>query len=125
MTYGLLFWGLFSDSMKIFILKKKIIRTLMGCKSSDSCGKLFFNLEILPLLSQYILSLLLFIIKNMYQFMANSEIYHIDARQHANFHQPSTNMIKYQKGVYYLGVKVFNMLPSDIKKESENTRNLD
>jgi hypothetical protein len=26
------------------------------------------------------------------------------------------NVAKYQKGVYYLGVKVFNALPSDIQK---------
>ena len=55
--------------------------------------------------------------KNMNQFMASSEIYHTDTRQHANFHQPSMNLTKYQKG---LGVKVFNMLPSD--KESDNTK---
>ena len=92
----------------------------MDCRSSDSCRKLFFNIEILPLLSQYILSLLLFLIKIMNQFMVNSEIYHIDTRQHANFQHISMNVTKYQKGEYYLGVKVFNMLPSDIKKESDN-----
>jgi len=54
--------------------------------------------------------------------MANSEIYHIDTREHANFHQPSMNFTKYQKGECYLGVKVFHMLPSDIKKESDNTK---
>jgi len=43
MTYGLLFWGLSSDSMKIFILQKKIIRIIMGCRSSDSFRKLLFN----------------------------------------------------------------------------------
>ena len=66
----------------------------MDCRSSDSCRKLFFNIEILPLLSQYILSLLLFLIKIMNQFMVNSEIYHIDTRQHANFHQTSVNRTK-------------------------------
>jgi len=54
--------------------------------------------------------------------MAISEIHHIDTRQHANFHQPSTNLTKCQKRVYYLGVKVFNMLSSYIKKESDNTK---
>jgi len=54
--------------------------------------------------------------------MANSEIHHIDTRQHALFHQPSTNLTKYQKGVYYLGVKVFKMLSSYMKKESDNTK---
>ena len=63
--------------------------------------------------------------KNMNQFMANSEIYHTDSRQHANFHQPSMNLTKYQKGVHCLGVKVFNMLPSDKKKYLIIPRNLD
>jgi len=56
--------------------------------------------------------------------MVKSEIYHIDTRQHANFHQHSGNLNKYQKGVYYLGVKVFNILPSYIKIESDNPQNL-
>jgi len=78
----------------------------MGCKSSDSCRKLSFNLEILPLTSQYILSLSLyfFMVTNRNQFLVNSEKYHIDTRQHAYFHQPSVNLTKYQKRVYCLGV---------------------
>ena len=84
---------------------------MAGCRYRDSCRKLFINLEILPLPSQYILSLLMIMIRS--QFLANSEIYNINTRQHANFHQPSVNVAKYQKGVYYLGVKVFNALPSD------------
>ena len=59
--------------------------------------------------------------KNMNQFMFNSEIYHIDTRQHANFHQLSVNLIKYQEEVY-LGVKVVNFLPSYIKIESDNPK---
>jgi len=85
-----------------------IIRIMIGCRIKDSCRKLFYNLEILPLPSQYIISLLLFMIRNKNQFLVNSEIYHTDTRQHANFHHPSVNATKYQKGVYCLGVKVFN-----------------
>jgi hypothetical protein len=32
------------------------------------------------------------------------------------------NVAKYQIGVYYLGVKVFNALPSDIKTEFNNPK---
>ena len=76
----------------------------------------------LPLPSQYILSLLLFMIRNKNQFLVSSEVYHIDTRQHANFHQPSVNLTKYQTGIYYIGVKVFNMLPTYIKMESDNPK---
>jgi hypothetical protein len=93
-----------------------------GCRYRDSCRKLFVNLEILPLPSQYILSLLMFMIRNRSKFLANSEIHHINTRQHANFHQISVNVAKYQKGLYYLGVKVFSVLPSDIKGEFNNPK---
>jgi len=61
-------------------------------------------------------------IRNKNQFLVNSEVHNIDTRQHANLHQPSVNMAKYQKGVYYLGVKVFNMLPSYIKTKFDNPK---
>jgi hypothetical protein len=61
-------------------------------------------------------------IRNKNLFPINSEIYHTNTRQHANFHQPSVNVTGYQKGVYYLGVKVFNILPSYIKTEFDNPK---
>jgi len=98
MIFSLLFWWNSPYSIKIFRLQKKIIRIMMGCRSRNSCKKLFFNLEILPFPSQYILLLLLFKMRNKNQFLINSEIYHINTRQHANLHQPSINVTKYQKG---------------------------
>ena len=49
-------------------------------------------------------------------------MHHIETRQHANFHQPSVNVTKYKKAVYYLGVKVFNMLYSYIQTEFHNPK---
>ena len=84
MMYGLIFWGNSPDSIKIFRLQKQIIRIMKGCRSKDSCRKLFLNLEILPFPSQYILSLLLFMIRNKNQFQINSEVHEINTRQHEN-----------------------------------------
>jgi hypothetical protein len=61
-------------------------------------------------------------IRNKNQCLVNSEVYHIDTRQHANFHQPFVNLNKYQKGANYLGVKVFNKLPISIKIQSDNPK---
>jgi hypothetical protein len=122
MIYGLLFWENSPDIIKVFRLQKKIIRIMKGCRARDSCRKLFLKLEILPLPSQYILSLLLFMIINKNQFLVNSEIYHIETRQHANLHQPTVNVSTDQKALYCLGVRVFNMLLSHIKTESDNSK---
>jgi len=64
----------------------------------------------------------LFMIRNKNQFLVNSEVYHTDTTQHANFHQPSVNLTKYQKEVYYVSVKVFNKRPTCIKIESDNSK---
>jgi len=61
-------------------------------------------------------------IRNKNQYQVNSEVYHIDTKQHANFHQPFVNLTKYQKGVYKLGVKVLNKLPTYIKIQSDNLK---
>jgi len=54
--------------------------------------------------------------------MVSCEIYHGGTRQHANFHQSSVNLTKYQKEVHYLGAFVFNMFPSYIKTGSGNPK---
>jgi hypothetical protein len=95
---------------------------MMGCRSNQSCRELFVKLGILPLTFQYIFSLLLFLNKNKNLFTVNSTIYQYATRQQSNFHQPSANLSKYQKGICYLGVKVFNKLPPYIKEEFDNSR---
>jgi len=120
MTYGLIFWGNSHHSNIIFRLLKRIIRIIVGIRGWDSCREYFKNLKILPLQSQYILSLLLFVIDNGDYFKVNSEIHNINTRNKSNLHLPISNMSVYQKGTYYTGIRVFNSLPSQIKELCHN-----
>jgi hypothetical protein len=52
----------------------------------------------------------------------NTEIHQYATRQQSNFHQPPAYLTKYQMGICYLGIKVFNKLPPYIKGEFENIR---
>jgi hypothetical protein len=63
-------------------------------------------------------------IHNKDQYILNSEVHSMNTRQHYNLHQPLPSLTKYQKGVYYLGIKVFNNLPSYIKPVSDNPKHL-
>jgi hypothetical protein len=49
-------------------LQKKIIRIMTNAKPRDSCRDIFKKLEIMTLFSQYIYSLLLYIINNNHTF---------------------------------------------------------
>ena len=73
-------------------------------------------------MSQYILSLFIFVSNNREQYFANSEIHNINTRHTSDLHLPMAHLNIYQKGVYYSGIKIFNSLPWDIKTYIENTR---
>ena len=94
----------------------------MGCGTRDSCRILFKKLKILPLRSQYLLSLLMFVVNNRDPFLINSEIHNISTRHSSNFHLTSANLDIYQKGAYFLGSKVFNSLPFNVEKFFDNLR---
>jgi hypothetical protein len=84
-------------------------------RSRESCRELFKKLEIMTLYSQYIYSILLFIVNNKYLFDSNNEIHHYRTRQNKDLHLPTINLSKFGKGAYILGIKAFNHLPQYIK----------
>jgi hypothetical protein len=68
MRYGIVFWGNSSEAKMIFLLQKKTIRIMMGMKHREACRPAFIKLNILTFASQYILSLMNFMINNLEQF---------------------------------------------------------
>jgi hypothetical protein len=62
-------------SGSIFKIQKIIIRIITNAGRWDSCCQLYKQLEILPLPSQYIFSLLVFVNKNRSLFSSHSEIH--------------------------------------------------
>jgi hypothetical protein len=71
MHYSIMFWGNLSYAINVFRVQKRALRIMMGISSRDSCRQLFITLGTVPLQSQYIYSLLCFMINNMdsYQFI--------------------------------------------------------
>jgi len=88
-------------------MRKRVIRIIMGYGYREFCRELFKELKILPLSSQYIFSLLLFVVSNRDYLVLNSVYYNVNTRQLFAF-------AMYQKGVYY-SVKNFNGLTKAIK----------
>jgi hypothetical protein len=118
--YGIIFWGNFAYSLNIFKIQKRIIWMIINATNRDSCRQLFKNLKILPLKSQYIFSLLLFVAKHRDLYESNSEIHNIDTRSSSDLYIPTANLSTFQKGLFYFGIKVFNHLPTNIKNTSHD-----
>jgi len=115
MSYGIIFWGNSHHSINIFKIKKRIIRIMTNSNRRDTCCPLFNQLRILPLPSQYIFSLLLFVATNNNLFLINSQIHDINTHHNTNLH-----LTLVQKGVAYSGCKIYNHLPPQFKNISNN-----
>jgi hypothetical protein len=121
MTYRIIFWGTSPHSIKILRLKKKVIRIITGSKKRESCMELFKEMKIMPFCSQYIPSLMLYVVNNRHLFTNNSEIHNIVTRQN-NLYPPSNSLTKVQKGAYFSGIKIYNHLPIKIKELSDDQK---
>ena len=120
LSHGTIFWGNSAYSSNIFKIQKRIIRIIMNAKNRDSSCQLFENLKILPLKSQYISSLLLFVAINRDLYESNSEIHNINTRFSSDLHNATANLTTFQKVPFYFGIKVFNLPPTSIKNTSHD-----
>jgi hypothetical protein len=120
LSYGIIFWGISNYSKNIFKIEKRIIRIIMNVDNRTSCRSLFKQLGPLPLQSQYIFSLMMFVAKNRQPFVINANVHNFLTRSRNDLHLPNTNLSVFQKGVYFSGVKIFNNLPTNLKQTSHN-----
>jgi len=68
------------------------------------------------------LSLLMLVVQNKNLFSASIENHNIDTRQRNNLYLPQENLTIYQKVSYFLGIKIFNNLPLEIKNVVGNLK---
>jgi len=69
-------------------------------------------------MSQYLLSLLMFVVQNINLFSTNIENHNIDTRQRNNLYLPQPNLTIYQKAAYYLGINSLIIYPWRLRKKS-------
>ena len=109
-------------SSNIFKIQKRALRITTNKNKRESCRPLYNQLQILTLPSQYIFSLLMFVVKNKDLFMLNLEIHTFNTRNNSNLYMPNTNLTIFQKGALYSGCKIYNKLPSHIKSLSNDLK---
>ena len=122
LDHRIIFWGNSTESKKVFLAQKRIIRIMTGSNTRASCKPLFQSLGILTLTSQYILSLMKFVLQNQERYTFNTEVHNINTRNKLKLHQPINNLTLYQRAVYYMSIKIFNKLPEHRTDSIRNKR---
>jgi len=112
-TYGIIFGAICHLALKYSEFKK--IRIITNLRSRDSCRYIFKKMKILPLCSQYIYTMSLYIVNNKHLYTMYMEIRNFNTRYNTNLHPPISNLTKFQKGAYYCVINIFSHLPAYIK----------
>jgi hypothetical protein len=84
---------------------------MMVIKHGSKCGAAFKTLNILTLGSQYMLSLMTFIINSLEHFTFNWAIHNKSTKHRSNLHVLQSHLSLRQKGVHCMSVQIFNSLP--------------
>lgn len=117
-SYGIMFWGRSCHFDRIFRLQKKAVRYIEGVSKYTSCRNIFKNLNILTLACTYILEIVLYVKKNINTFPFNNFNHTYNTRECNNLNTPLHNLSKYEESPRYMGVKLYNKIPSQIKDVS-------
>jgi hypothetical protein len=122
MTYGIIFWEISLYSINIFRLQRRAVRIITFFRNRDSRTDHFKVLKILPLQSEYAISILMSVVNNRNQYRSNSEIHSKNTRRSVDFYQPLTRLSIDQRGTSYMGIKIFNSVPSEIRDLVHNIK---
>jgi hypothetical protein len=76
----------------------------------------------LSLQSQYILSILMFVAQNMHQYNSNTNIHTNNTKCSTDLNLPFPRLSTYQRGTFYIGVKIVNNFPFEIKAFANNIK---
>jgi hypothetical protein len=88
----------------------------------DSSSESFKEMKILPLCSQYIFSLMLYVVNNRHLFTKILSFTILILDRITTYTPPVTSLTKVQKGAYYSGTKIYNHLPTSIKELSNEQK---
>lgn len=116
--YGIVFWGQAVDIQKIFIVQKRIIRTMLGLRASESCRGHFKQCDLLTVFGIYIFELVVFIYKYRHYFAEFEKNHVYNTRNDNKLNIPAHRLTLFEKSCLYAAIKCYNKLPIEIQNLS-------
>ena len=117
--YAIAFWGCSHHTIRIFRLQKRAI-IIAGVSKLTSCRTIFKEYNLLTMPCMYIMETLMLVKSNYEKFVQNNHYHVYNTRRGENYSLPIHSLAIYEKNPAYIGIKLYNKLPDDIK----NIRNI-
>lgn len=111
LRYGVIFWGSSSLANDVFIAQKRIIRTMAGLRTRDSCKPFFLSAKIMTLRSILIFELAVIIHESKSHLPIHRDFHEYNTRSKDNLVTPLLRLTISQKSPEALGIKIYNKLP--------------
>jgi hypothetical protein len=121
LRYDLTLWGGDPESMRIFQLQKKVLRTIGETGRHVSCRSLFKDLNILPLPCLYISEVVCCVKSSMEKMKYNEEVHDHCTCQKSDLHSQFCRTTFSNNSSEYVGIKLYNKLPNTIKEIRQDT----
>lgn len=115
-SYNIIVWGQCSDIKRVFVLQKRIIRTIFNMKPLDSCRATFKKNKILTLVCIYLYKILCYIHNARNNLKIHSDNHMYLTRNRRNLYIEKYNLSLYKKSPVCAGRYLYNKLPMVIKE---------
>jgi len=115
--YGIIFWGNSTNSKDVFIIQKRCVKQMTNSGYLDTCKPLFKKLKLLTITDVYIMELCLLVRTSPNIFPLKHQLHKHKTRYTQNLLIPKAHKTIFQKGPYYMAIKVYKNLPETIKRE--------
>ena len=115
MTYGILLWGNCADVETIFILQKRAVRAIYNLGPKVSLREKFKEINILTVASQYIFENLMYVRKNISNFVQMSDVHCINTRNKHNLAVHATRLHRVSNSFMGQCIRFYNKLPKAVR----------
>lgn len=115
-AYNIIAYGNSTDIQRVFVIQKRIIRSIYNLGYIESCRDIFKREKILTVTSIYLYKLLIYIFVNKNKLKTYD--HHYGTRNRDEIYISRYNLSLYKRSPICAGSYFFNKLPSDIKSST-------
>lgn len=119
LRFGIVVWGGGSELRRLFVVQKKLLRTILALRCYQSCRGCFRSNDVLTVAAIYIYECLLFLFKNKHLFEQYLHGHHYATRNRADYCYPRHRLTLTENSLAYSSLRFFNALPSRVKNISD------